>query len=368
MILGKSYMKGICLFLFGSFLWLACDQGNKTKGPVILEEEYYPEESNLPGVFTRLSEYKLFEGKLSDMKPGPNLVPYDLNASLFTDYAHKKRFIHLPEGTQMTYNEKEVLDFPEGAMIFKFFYYPHNFRDPEGAKTIMETRVLIKKNNAWIALPYSWDEAQTDATLALAGDTKPISWVDKNGLSHQIAYSIPNMNQCKSCHELDKKMVPIGPSARQLNKAFQYIHEEKNQLQHLVDINWLKDMPPIKDCPKLASWEDPAQASISVRARSYLEINCGHCHRPEGPAKNSALHLMAHVENPAAWGVGKTPIAAGLGSGGLQYDVVPGDPDASILVYRMESDDPGIMMPELGRKTAHKEGVQLVRDWIKEMK
>lgn len=368
MMSGKSFIKGLYIFLAGSFLWIACDQNTKSEGPVILEEEYHPTERDMPGVLSTLSEYGLFEGQLSDMNPGPHLVPYDLNSSLFTDYAFKKRFIYLPEGTNMIYNDEEVLEFPEGAMIFKFFYYPHDFNDPEGAKTIMETRVMIKKNNEWAAFPYSWNESQTDATLALAGDTKPISWVDEKGKSHHLDYSVPNMNQCKSCHELSNKMVPIGPSARQLNKVFQYVHGEANQLQHLVDINWLKDMPPLEDCPKLASWEDNSQVSVSARARAYLEINCGHCHRPEGPAKNSALHLMAHVDNPAAWGVGKTPIAAGRGSGGLQYDIVPGDPDASILVYRMESEEPEIMMPELGRKTAHQEGVQLVRDWIKSMK
>jgi len=357
-----------CLFLIVTISWISCRQDNKSSGPIILEEEFRSTENDMPGVLSRLSEYGLFEGKLSEMKPGPKLLPYDLNASLFTDYAFKKRFIHLPEGAQMTYDAEEAFDFPEGAMIFKFFYYPHDFNDPEGAKTIMETRVLIKEDNDWVALPYTWNEEQTDATLALAGDTKPTSWVDEHGTSHQLAYSVPNMNQCKSCHELNKKMVPIGPSARQLNKAFQYVHGEANQLQHLVDINWLKDMPPLDDCPKLVSWEAADEASIGARARAYLEINCGHCHRPEGPAKNSALHLMAHVTNPASWGVGKTPIAAGRGSGGLQYDIVPGNPDASILVYRMESDEPGIMMPELGRKTAHREGVQLIRDWITAMK
>lgn len=47
--------------------------------------------------------------------------------------------------------------------------------------------------------------------------------------------------------------------------------------------------------------------------------------------------------------------------------IVPGAPDASILLYRMESTDPGIAMPELGRATVHKEGVALVRQWIESM-
>ena len=63
----------------------------------------------------------------------------------------------------------------------------------------------------------------------------------------------------------------------------------------------------------------------------------------------------------------KPPVAAGRGSGDLDYTIVPGQPDKSIMVYRMESTDPGIMMPELGRKLVHNEGVELVKKWIKEM-
>jgi len=33
----------------------------------------------------------------------------------------------------------------------------------------------------------------------------------------------------------------------------------------------------------------------------------------------------------------------------------------------MESTDPGVMMPELGRSTVDVEGVELVRKWISEM-
>ena len=63
----------------------------------------------------------------------------------------------------------------------------------------------------------------------------------------------------------------------------------------------------------------------------------------------------------------KAPVATGRGSGGLQYDIVPGQPDASILVYRMISTEPEIRMPELGRNLVHDEGVALIREWITAM-
>jgi hypothetical protein len=106
---------------------------------------------------------------------------------------------------------------------------------------------------------------------------------------------------------------------------------------------------------------------VAARARAYLEINCAHCHNPAGAAANSGLFLDRRQSDPVALGIGKRPVAAGRGSGGRDFAIAPGDPDASILVYRMESTDPGIAMPELGRATVHVEGVKLLREWIATM-
>lgn len=76
---------------------------------------------------------------------------------------------------------------------------------------------------------------------------------------------------------------------------------------------------------------------------------------------------MADVTAPLALGIGKAPVAAGKGSGGRMFSIVPGSPDESILVYRIESTDPGVMMPEMGRRLVHEEGVSLIREWIQSM-
>ena len=80
---------------------------------------------------------------------------------------------------------------------------------------------------------------------------------------------------------------------------------------------------------------------------------------PRGPARNSGLDLLASQRNPTSFGINKPPVAAGIGSGGLAFDIVPGQPDKSILVYRIASTHPGIMMPELGKRLVHDEGVAL---------
>ena len=86
-----------------------------------------------------------------------------------------------------------------------------------------------------------------------------------------------------------------------------------------------------------------------------------------GSASNSGLDLRWEQDEPHAIGIRKPPVAAGRGAGGHLVSIAPGDPDASILVYRMESNEPGVVMPELGRGTVDEEGVAIVRDWIKAM-
>ena len=142
---------------------------------------------------------------------------------------------------------------------------------------------------------------------------------------------------------------------------------EMNQLEKWQQEGWFEHYPGLEKAPKIAVWDDPATGSLDARARAWLDINCAHCHNPKGPASTSGFFLDIHQEDPAVYGVMKTPIAAGRGSGGRDYDIVPGKPNKSILYYRLVSTDPGIMMPELGRKMAHKEGIALIRQWIKEM-
>jgi hypothetical protein len=129
----------------------------------------------------------------------------------------------------------------------------------------------------------------------------------------------------------------------------------------------IQALPAANQIPKLARYEEEGEL-VAARARAWLEINCAHCHRADGPAKTSGLHLLASITDVSKLGVGKAPVAAGKGSGGLLYSIVPGKPEESILQFRIESTHPGIMMPELGRTIVDEEGVKLVRQWISEMK
>lgn len=316
----------------------------------------------------KLSEYGFFTGKLADMVPAKDVVPYELNTPLFSNYAKKLRFIQLPTGQTVAYNDKDVFDFPAGTNIIKTFYYPKDFRDASRGRTLLETRLLTRTENGWKALEYVWNDAQTDAILDVAGGRKEISWVHTDGSMRKLEYVMPNVNQCKGCHLNNDKLMPIGPSARQLNGDFPYADGKKNQLQHWQEVGLLTDLPTNPtDVPRLAVWNNPATGDLASRARAMLDINCGHCHNPKGPANTSGLNLDIHEKNPFVWGVYKPPVAAGRGSGNLRHDIEPGKPEESILVYRMRSTDPGVMMPELSRQLVDEEGLKLVSDWIQSL-
>lgn len=311
-----------------------------------------------------LSEYGLFSGPLADLSPAANVFPYEVNAPLFSDYAEKARFIYLPEGARMAYRDSTAFEFPEGAVIIKNFYYQHDATKPEKGRRILETRLLIREAKGWKALEYIWNTEQTDALLEVAGATFPVGWTDASGKPQHLQYIAPNLNQCKGCHSIGGKFVPLGITARQLNR------EETSENQLLAWKNAARiDLPGNfnpESAPRLTDYR--VSGHTTSAARSYLDANCGHCHNPQGPASTSGMFLDYFENDPERLGVHKTPVAAGRGSGNRRFGIVPGKPAESILLFRMQSDDTGIRMPELGRQLAHREGLDLIESWIKNMK
>ncbi len=290
-----------------------------------------------------------------------------MNTPLFSDYAEKFRFLYLPPGAKARYRAEGVLDLPVGATLVKTFAYPADLRRPNEAVRYVETRLLIRKRAGWVALTYVWNAGQTEATLKRAGARLDASFIDTQGRRRSVDYAVPNQNQCKECHQLAKRLVPIGPKARNLNGDFAYPEGRENQLAHWTRVGILTGAPAPAAAARAARWDDPAEP-LEARARAYLDANCAHCHNRKAAASNSGLSLTLEETNGPALGIGKQPVAAGRGAGGLSVSIAPGRPDASILPYRMASTEPGVMMPELSRSLVHDEGLALIRAWIAEMK
>ncbi|MDB5705837.1 MAG: hypothetical protein JWN66_2953 [Sphingomonas bacterium] len=294
-----------------------------------------------------LSEFRLF-ADTARRTPAPRVTAYTLNTPLFSDYAEKQRYLYVPAGKTAAYDPEKILDLPVGSALVKTFGYQQG-----GAFKPLETRLLLHRASGWVAIPYVWNATGTDAVLKRAGTRIPVTFTDSSGRSRSISYAVPNQNQCKDCHGLAGAITPIGPKARNLNDGA--------QLQALVAAGLLDRAPA--DAPRLARWDDEA-APLADRATAYLETNCAHCHNRDGAASNSGLFFGWKEPDPNTRGILKRPVAAGRGSGNDDFDIDPGHPEKSILLYRLASTDPGIAMPELGRATAHDEGIALLTRWI----
>jgi uncharacterized repeat protein (TIGR03806 family) len=327
----------------------------------------------------RLSEWNLFDLDTQRLQPLPVVEVVKPANPLFTDYAHKLRTLWMPEGTQARLVNDEI-DYPVGTVLSKTFYYPVDDAGnvirvaDQGARVIdlantrlIETRVLVRQEAGWDALPYVWNEEETEAFLRVAGASRPLTMVtaaSPETPATQFAYFVPNENQCSGCHTTehpDGGMHPLGAIASQLTASSHSASGEfQPQIETLVARGWLDRAP---QGPALNSYEDTS-LPIEQRALAYLNMQCGHCHNPDGAADTSGLVLTGRHKTAVSMGVCKPPVAAGGGAGDLQYGIVPGDPDSSILHYRVASAKPDEMMPELGRSLVHEEGVALLREWI----
>ncbi len=298
------------------------------------------------GLPRTLAEFGFFADPAAQ-QPAARVTPYRLNTPLYSDGAEKLRFVYLPEGAQLAANGEGLLKIPVGAALIKTFAFG------EGSeRRLIETRVLLHRADGWLALPYLWNEQQTEARLAVAGARVDVT----TPRGEAISYRVPNKNQCKECHGLAGAVIPIGPKARNLSHEW---------LSDMVARDMLDRVPEGADI--FPVWEARGDAAIADAARAYLDVNCAHCHQPSATASNSGLDLRWEQRDPKAIGIMKRPVAAGRGSGGLLFDIVPGKPAESILVHRMASAEPGVAMPELGKATVDPEGVEVVEDWIADL-
>lgn len=354
--------------LMTALLLAACEQ---QRAPLYLPSgEQYPD---------KLSDWGVLQQRDGQLQPVAGVLPYDLNTPLFTDYAHKLRTIWMPEGSSAQYGEARF-DYPLGTLLSKTFYYPRDAQgqllrsEQHGAEVIelqrvrlIETRILLRQEQGWVALPYVWDEAQREARLDWAGASFELQLHDAQGKQLAVDYQVPDANQCAGCHEerAGQGVEPLGPKARHLNKGFDYDDGVANQLQYWQARGLLSGLPELTEVPRNALWGAPrAGDTLEQQARSYLDANCAHCHNRAGPGRTSGLYLDPDTPRSIAYGLCKQPVAAGKGSGNRLVDIHPGEPEKSVLSFRLHSTDPSIMMPELGRSTVHDEGLEVIDRWI----
>ncbi len=323
--------------------------------------------------YPKLSDYHFFDGEMKNQVPSLDVLPYEPISSLFTDYAHKKRFVWLPNGLKATYNgDDQILDLPVGAALIKTFYYDNV--QPSNTTKIIETRIMIRKSDGWIFADYVWNDEQTEAYLDLNGSTKNITFKDENDVTRTVDYRIPNESQCIVCHKTKsyengnyvQKNIPIGIKPQNLNSLFNYGNETKNQLTKWIDAGLLTNNFSLpSETNTIVDYNDSSKP-LEKRVRSYFDINCAHCHKEHGhcdyrPMKFAFSETYNNLTN---MGVCVDTQDMQDFEPALSKLVTPGNIYRSMLYHRLNTVDETYRMPLHGRTVIHEEGVLLVEEWI----
>ncbi len=301
------------------------------------------------------------------------VLPYALNTPLFSDYATKDRVIWMPAGTQATWDAGTVIDFPVGTVIAKTFLLSADLTDPDSARTIVETRLLLRGETEWHAWPYLWRADGSDAELHVRGEVFDFTFVDPAGDTRTAHYMVPQKNQCVDCHETynaagDRVIRPLGPEP--------WLIHDGTLLESLIADDRLTGAPELSTVTAAVDWADVeargvdalSPEEVDLAARDYLHVNCAHCHSPRGiEGVTSQFFLDRDTTDLFHLGVCKRPGSAGEGGEDREFDIVPGDPEQSILWYRLSTEDVGAMMPDIGRSLAHPPGADLIWRWIAQM-
>tara|TARA_B100000809_G_C15129526_1_gene527752 strand:- start:1677 stop:3047 length:1371 start_codon:yes stop_codon:yes gene_type:complete len=308
--------------------------------------------------YATLSEYNFFNGVMQDLDPAYGVLTYDLNSTLFSDYAHKKRFVWMPDGTKASYNSDFTpLDFPIGSVIIKNFYYDNVL--PSNTTRIIETRLMYFTQEGWDFAEYVWNDEQTEATFTTSGSFTDIEWLE-NGITNNVTYRIPSRNECFACHNKFGTPLPIGTKPQNLNRDVSYQDGVANQLQKWIEVGYLENNLP-STIVSTVNWKDET-LDLDLRLRSYLDINCAHCHSEESYCEYRPIRFAFNEsEDDTNKGICVEPDTQ---IEGTSHIVSPGNVEASVLRFRISSIEEQNRMPLLGRTLKHEEGVRLIEEWI----
>lgn len=215
----------------------------------------------------------------------------------------------------------------------------------------IETQVLAVDGAGNVgAWSYAWDARARHARLITSPTTRRL-W---NGRE----WRYDTEPACLRCHSEAAGRV-LGSSFRQLDTGGQldrWVQEGTLELR--------KEGALSKALAQHRSLVDPrdAEEDLDDRARSYLHVRCGTCHRPGGAGAGSPMNLTLDVDFSAMNVCGASPMAQYPGSP-ADAIVQPGEPERSLLYVRM-MDEGSLAMPP-GRMDRDDEGAELIGAWIR---
>lgn len=305
---------------------------------------------------------------LANLTPAAGVVPYGVNAPLWSDAALKKRWMALPnDGSHNSTAEKIRFQpegswtFPAGTVFIKHFELATDETNP-GVRRRLETRfIVVPEAGEPYGLTYKWRADGSDADLLPGGLDEVIDIATTTG-SRQQTWTYPSRNDCRVCHNVNADYI-LGVNAHQLNGELTYplTGRTANQLETLGALGWFDSGYRADLVPWMLKGHNLAEnsASLTERVRSYLDANCSQCHQPGGVRAYFDARYTTPLEEQ------------GLIHGELETSyghpdnrvIVPGQPERSIMLTRMGS-VAEIKMPPIAKHLVDEPALQLLTDWI----
>ena len=327
-----------------------------------------PEEAWGPPFPTKLSETGLFTS-VPDHQVHPGLIPYAVNSPLWSDGAHKQRFIALPGTSQIEFHGEKSWDLPEGAVLVKTFALDEQVGNPPSRRRV-ETRLMTKQQGEWVGYSYEWNAEQTEAVLVdRTGKDKTLVIMDPESPSgeREQVWHYPSRAECMMCHTRAANFL-LGLQTAQMNRPHEYLDGVRNQLETLAQLG-IFNLPqpalpqPADAYPTFANPYDDAEP-LEARVRSYLHVNCSICHQPNGGV-NSKIDLRHATSLDGMKVVSRAPIHDSLGVARARL-IAPGAPHRSLLLERTSRRGRG-QMPPLATALVDKQAVEMLTNWVKQL-
>ena len=297
---------------------------------------------------------------LRTLEPARGLLPYDLVISFWSDGAEKSRFVAIPEG-KVAFSPDGEWTFPRGTVFVKTFELATDAAHPQ-ARRRLETRLLMLDGKGGVyGVTYKWRADLSDADLVgPKAVNEDIAIHGPAGRRVQTWY-YPSREDCVTCHNANTNG-QLGPKTRQLNRDLTYPDGvTENQLRRWSRLGLFATPLSDKDIAGALTLakSDDASRSLEDRARSWLDVNCAQCHRPDGTVANfdaryqTPLALQELIDGPVL-------INQAIDRPRV---VSPHDPWRSMIIRRTDTnDDP--RMPPIARHTIDEKGVALLKSWI----
>jgi uncharacterized repeat protein (TIGR03806 family) len=294
----------------------------------------------------RLSELGIFVGSPAHYALRADFVPYEVNVPLYADGAEKRRAVYLPPGARIHATD-DRWEIPVGAYLVKTFSFPLDLRDPSLGERFVETRFLVRTEGGFVASTYLWNEEQTDAFASQGDLDVAVTFVDRDGRRQDRSFHVPSARDCAGCHAGRA----LGWRSRQLD------HE--HQIERFLELGLIDAVPADH-----AVLHDPfGNAPLDMRARSYLDANCGHCHGEGGSAERTGV--LWELENT---GLMELPLCRRTRSvDGRDRVIVPGHPEGSEFLARLTTSNLRWRMPRGPSRVTDQAGFELLSAWVDAM-